>query len=95
MLSYISGTSAQGKVHITKMGSSLIRGKFSMYRFTARKFKAACKALYDRLITKSKNEKVALIAVCNKPLKQAFGIVKIGVPYQVDSTLNLPVMLDF
>jgi len=66
------------------MGGGLIRGKLFMCSFAARKFNAACKALYDRLIAKGKNGKVALIAVCNKLLKQAFAIVKFGVPYQAD-----------
>ncbi|QKG55154.1 transposase [Hymenobacter sp. BRD67] len=52
------------------------------------KFNAACKALYDRLVAKGKNGKVALIAVCNKLLKQAFAIVKSGVPYHADFTKN-------
>jgi transposase len=41
-------------------------------------------ALFDRLVAKGKNKKLALIAVCNKLLKQAFAIVKSGVPYQAD-----------
>ncbi|MGI4740528.1 MAG: hypothetical protein ACRYG7_35600 [Janthinobacterium lividum] len=69
---------------ITKMGGGLIRGKLSMCSFAAIKFNAPCKALYDRLVAKGKNGKLALIAVCNKLLKQAFAIVKSGVPYQVD-----------
>ena len=42
-------------------------------------------------MAKGKNGKVALIAVCNKLLKQAFAIIKSGVPYQADfrSTLAL------
>jgi transposase len=86
---YTSGTSVRGKVRITKMGGGLIRGKLFMCSFAARKFNAACKALYDRLIAKGKNGKVALIAVCNKLLKQAFAIVKSGVPYQADFSAKL------
>ena len=44
----------------------------------------ACAALFDRLVAKDKNKKLALIAVCNKLLKQAFAIVKSGVPHQAD-----------
>ena len=36
----------------------------------------ACKQLYERLVAKGKNKKLALIAVCNKLLKQVFGVVK-------------------
>ena len=37
--------------------------------------------LFDRIVAKGKSKKLALIAVCNKLLKQAFSIVKNGVPY--------------
>jgi transposase len=79
-----SGSSIRGKVRITKMGGALIRSKLFVCSFSAKKWNAACKALYDRLVAKGKNGKVALIAVCNKLLKQAFAIIKSGVPYQAD-----------
>ncbi|RDV13557.1 IS110 family transposase [Pontibacter diazotrophicus] len=81
---YTSGTSIRGKVRITKMGGGLIRGKLFMCSFSAKKSNAACKALYDRLVAKGKNGKLALIAVCNKLLKQAFAIVKSGTSYQAE-----------
>jgi transposase len=81
---HTSGSSIRGKVRITKMGGGLIRGKLFMCSFSAKRSNAACKALYDRLVAKGKNGKVALIAVCNKLLKQAFAIIKSGVPYQAD-----------
>ncbi|WP_324680347.1 IS110 family transposase [Hymenobacter sp. GOD-10R] len=84
-----SGTSVRGKVRITKMGGALIRGKLFMCSFAAKKRNTACQALYERLVGKGKNGKVALIAVCNKLLKQAFAIVKSGVPYQADFTSKL------
>ena len=85
---YTSGTSVRGRVRITKMGGGLIRGKLFMCSFSAKKSNAACKALYDRLLAKGKNGKLALIAVSNKLLKQAFAIVKSGVPYRADFTKN-------
>jgi hypothetical protein len=36
-------------------------------------------ALFDRIVAKGKSKKLALLAVCNKLLKQAFAIVKSGV----------------
>jgi len=81
---YTSGTSVRGKVRITEMGGALIRGKLFMCSFAAREFNVACKALYDGLIAKGKNGKAALIAFCNKLLKQAFAIVKSGAPYRAD-----------
>lgn len=34
------------------------------------------RASFDRLVEKGKNKKAAVIAVCNKLLKIAFGVVK-------------------
>ena len=42
----------------------------------------ACKALYERLRAKGKSGKLALIAVCNKLLKQVFAVVKNNTLYQ-------------
>jgi transposase len=86
---HTSGTSIRGKVRITKMGGGLIRGKLFMCSFSAKRSNAACQALFERLVAKGKNKKLALIAVCNKLLKQAFAIIKSGVPYQADFTSSL------
>jgi hypothetical protein len=37
--------------------------------------------LYERIVNKGKSKKLALIAVCNKLLKQSFAVAKSGVPY--------------
>jgi transposase len=42
------------------------------------------KALYERLVAKGKNGKLAVVAVCNKLLKQAFATVKSAFPYRPD-----------
>ena len=55
--------------------------KLPLFSFNASKYNSVCKALYERIIAKGKSEKLALIAVCNKLLKQAFSIVKSGLPY--------------
>ena len=75
------------------MGGSLIRGKLFMCSISAKKTNAACAALFDRLMAKGKNKKLALIAVCNMLLKQAFTIVKSGVPYQADFYSKLTLTL--
>ena len=86
---YTSGTSIRGKTRLTKVGGGLIRAKLFLCSFSAKKSNGACRALYDRLVAKGKNGKVALIAVCNKLLKQAFAIVKSGQPYQAEFTSKL------
>lgn len=69
-----SGTSIKGKSRICKMGMSRIRAMLYVCSWTAKKSNKACKELYDRLVEKGKPKKLALIAVVNKLLKQAFAI---------------------
>jgi transposase len=37
--------------------------------------------LYERIVAKGKSEKLVLIAIANKPMKQAFAIAKPGLIY--------------
>ena len=76
-----SGSSIKGKPRISKIGNTKLRNLLFMCSFNAYKYNKACKALYERLVAKGKSKKLALIAVCNKLLKQAFAIVKSGLPY--------------
>ncbi len=63
------------------MGNPKLRNLLFMCSFNACKYNRACKSLFDRIVAKGKSKKLALIAVCNKLLKQAFAIVKNGIPY--------------
>jgi transposase len=69
-----SGTSVKGKSKICKMGMSRIRAMLYVCSWSAKKYNTACKELYDRLVEKGKAKKIALIAVANKLLKQAFAL---------------------
>ncbi len=69
-----SGTSVKGKARICKMGMSRIRAMLYICAWSAKRCNKACKELYDRLVAKGKAKKLALIAVANKLLKQAFAI---------------------
>lgn len=69
-----SGTSVKGKARICKMGMSRIRAMLYICSWSAKRCNKACRELYDRLIAKGKPKKLALIAVANKLLKQAFAI---------------------
>lgn len=71
-----SGKSIKGRARICKMGMSKIRGMLYMCACTAKSCNKACKDLYDRLVAKGKSGKLALIAVANKIIKQAFAIAK-------------------
>lgn len=69
-----SGTSVKGRSKICKMGMSKVRAMLYVCAWSAKKCNKSCKDLYDRLVEKGKAKKLALIAVVNKLLKQAFAI---------------------
>ena len=76
-----SGSSVRGRSRISKIGNKKLRNLLFMCSFNACKYNKPCKALYDRIVAKGKSKKLALIAVCNKLLKQAFAIAKSGLIY--------------
>jgi transposase len=76
-----SGSSVNGRARISKIGNQKLRNLLFMCSFNACKYNKACKAIYDRIVAKGKSKKLALIAVCNKLLKQAFAIAKSGLIY--------------
>lgn len=70
---YDSGT-IRVKAHICKLGMSRARQLLYMAARAASKYNTACKLLYERLLEKGKAKKLALIAVANKLVKQAFAL---------------------
>lgn len=76
-----SGSSVRGRSRISKTGNPIVRNHLFLCSFTASVHNPQCKALYDRIVAKGKSKKLALIAVCNKLIKQAYGISKSGLPY--------------
>ena len=76
-----SGSSIRGKTRISKTGNPIVRNHLFLCSFTASIYNPQCKALYERIVAKGKSKKLALIAVCNKLIKQAYGISKSGLPY--------------
>lgn len=76
-----SGSSVRGRSRISKVGNRKLRRLLFLAAFSACRHNKACKALFDRIVTKGKSKKLALIAVANKLLKQAFAIAKSGLPY--------------
>lgn len=79
---FSSGTSVKKRIRICKMGGSGLRNLLYMCSMSAIKKNKACRELYERIKAKGKNGKLALIAVCNKLLKQAFAIAKSGMSYK-------------
>lgn len=76
-----SGSSLNARARISKMGNKKLRNLLFMCSFNACKYNKACRELYERIVAKGKSKKLALIAVCNKLLKQAFAIAKSGLIY--------------
>ena len=86
---YESGTSVKGRGKISKRGSSYARKILFMCSFSACKHNKQCADLYSRMVAAGKAKKVALIAVANKLIRQAFGILKSGKPYNANYLENL------
>ena len=77
-----SGTSVKGKAKICKMGMSRMRKLLYLCAMRARTCNKACKEMFERLKERGKNGKLALIAIANKLLRQAFAIGKSQLSYQ-------------
>lgn len=79
---YESGTSVKGKVKICKMGMARMRRLLYMCAMSAKTCNKSCREMYERLTARGKNGKLALIAIANKLLKQAFAIGKSQMVYK-------------
>ncbi|WP_179005727.1 IS110 family transposase [Winogradskyella forsetii] len=79
-----SGSSVRGRSRISKMGNRNLRNLMFMCSMSAYKHNRSCKAIHDRIVSKGKSSKLALMAVCNKLIHQAFAIVRSGVEYNPD-----------
>lgn len=76
-----SGSSVHRRGRMARTGLGYVRGLLYMAARSARRHNLTCRALYDRLRTKGKCHKVAMIAVINKLLHQLFVVVKKDVAF--------------
>ena len=76
-----SGTSLNIKGHINRNGDSSIRSQLYVCSWTAIQYNSECKSCYERLRRNGKPKKVALIAVCNKLIRQCFAVVNSNMSY--------------
>ena len=76
-----SGSRVRSRPRISKVENKKLQDLLFLCSFQACKHSKACRELYERLVNKGKSKKLALIAVCNKLLKQAFAIAKSGLIY--------------
>lgn len=78
---YQSGSSVNGKPRICRTGNKKLREAFYMPAMTAIRYNKPMKEFYERLVSKGKPKKVALIAVMRKLLVTAVGVLNNGVPF--------------
>ncbi|MBU4270201.1 IS110 family transposase [Candidatus Dependentiae bacterium] len=72
----ISGTSVRGRGAISRKGNKYLRKLFYMAALSASRHNHSCEQLYNRMLLKGKDKKLALTAVANKLIRQVFAIVK-------------------
>ena len=70
-----SGTSVNVKGHINRNGDSTLRSQLYVAAFASLRCNSECKECYDRLRSNGKPGKVAVVAVANKLVRQAFAVV--------------------
>lgn len=81
---YQSGTSVRGRGSISKRGHTGLRRVLFMGALSAAFHNPKCRALYLRLLEKGKPKRAAVVAVAHKLLRQAFGVLKGGQPFQAN-----------
>ena len=84
-----SGSSVNGRTRIREIGNQKLRNLLFICSFNGCKYNKAFRDLYERIVAKGKRKKLALIAVCNKLLKQAFAIAKSGLIFDIASKNTL------
>lgn len=70
-----SGTSVNVKGHINRNGDSSLRGLLYIAAMASLRCNTECKECFDRLRSNGKPGKVAVVAVANKLVRQAFAVV--------------------
>ena len=76
-----SGTSVNIKGHINRNGDTHLRSQLYIAALSSLRCNTACKEMYDRLRSNGKPGKVALVAITNKLIRQAFAVVNNNQPY--------------
>lgn len=69
-----SGTSIHIRGHINRNGDETLRSMLYVAAWSASQHNAACKELYQRLRRRGKSGKLAMVAVANKLVRQAFAV---------------------
>lgn len=83
-----SDSSVNKRGKITKRGNAQVRASLYMAANSAIQYNPDCKELFERLRKKGKPYKVAKIAVMNKLIRQAFGVVRSGTKFSKEFYLK-------
>jgi len=81
---YESGTSVKGRGSISKRGNTFARKMLYMGALTATIYNPLIRQQYQRLVEGGKSKMVAMVAAANKLLRQAFGVLKSGKPFNAN-----------
>lgn len=76
-----SGTSINIRGHINKNGDENLRSLLYIAAWSASRHNASCRELYQRLRGRGKSGKLAMVAVANKLVRQAFAVVSSNTSY--------------
>ena len=76
-----SGTSVNVKGHINRNGDTHLRSLLYVVAFASIRCNSACREMYERLRSRGKSGRVAIIAIANKLIRQAFAVVTNNRPY--------------
>ena len=76
-----SGTSINIRGHINRNGDENLRSMLYVAAWSASRHNKACRECYQRLRSNGKSGKLAMIAVANKLIRQAFAVVKSNSSY--------------
>jgi transposase len=82
-----SGTSIN-RSRLSKMGCARLRKSLYMPALVAARFNPIMLAFYNKLLSKGKPKKVALVAVMRKLLVLAYGVLKSGKPFDVNHQIS-------
>lgn len=81
---YESGSSVKGRGSISKQGNTFARKMLYMGALVATIHNPLIRQQYQRLVESGKSKMVAIIAAANKLLRQAFGVLKSGKPFDAN-----------
>ena len=76
-----SGTSVNIRGHINRNGDETLRSQLYIAAWSASRHNTACKECYERLRGRGKPGKLAMMAVANKLVRQAFAVATTNTSY--------------